>query len=214
MRAQAVARRKGPDSLCQRFRVRLLLCRRPGCGCAPPGLSWCHSVLQDKDLPSCDGLFLGGGFPETHMDALHDNATMRAAVARFVEDDGPVYAECGGLMYLCDSLTWGGKTRKMAGVIPTDVDMHAKPQGRGYVRLRETADHLWPLSSGWPRTGVGARVPLLCAATRYLVGCALLTASNAVLGWMASMTGSCTAICWPVMRTCGIPGRTPGQIAS
>ena len=105
------------------------------------------SPLQDKDLPSCDGLFLGGGFPETHMDALHDNATMRAAVARFVEDDGPVYAECGGLMYLCDSLTWGGKTRKMVGVIPTDVDMHAKPQGRGYVRLRETADHLWPLSS-------------------------------------------------------------------
>ena len=35
----------------------------------------------------------------------------------------------------------------MAGVIPADVDMHAKPQGRGYVRLRETADHLWPLSS-------------------------------------------------------------------
>ena len=105
------------------------------------------SPLQDKDLPTCDGLFLGGGFPETHMQALHDNAPMRFAVARFIEDNHPVYAECGGLMYLCDSLTWGGKTRKMAGVIPADVDMHAKPQGRGYVRLRETADHLWPLSS-------------------------------------------------------------------
>jgi cobyrinic acid a,c-diamide synthase len=68
-------------------------------------------------------------------------------VAGFIERDGPVYAECGGLMYLCDSLTWDGKTGKMVGVIPAEVAMHAKPQGRGYVRLRETGDHPWPLSA-------------------------------------------------------------------
>ena len=78
-------------------------------------------------------------FPETHMDSLEQNAAMRAAVAAFIEHDGPVYAECGGLMYLCRSLTWEGKTRKMGGVIPAEVVMHAKPQGRGYVQLRETA---------------------------------------------------------------------------
>ncbi|MCW9078153.1 MAG: cobyrinate a,c-diamide synthase [Gammaproteobacteria bacterium] len=104
------------------------------------------SPLGDEALPACDGLFLGGGFPETHMDALEQNSAMRAAVASFVESDGPVYAECGGLMYLCSSLTWDGKTRKMAGVIPAKVAMHPKPQGRGYVRLRETRAHPWPLS--------------------------------------------------------------------
>ena len=50
-------------------------------------------------------------------------------------------------MYLCNSLTWDGKTRKMAGVIPAEVVMHPKPQGRGYVRLRETGAHPWPLSA-------------------------------------------------------------------
>ncbi len=105
------------------------------------------SPLADGELPRCDGLFLGGGFPETHMDSLEQNAAMRAAVADFIDLDGPVYAECGGLMYLCESLTWEGKTRKMSGVIPAEVVMHAKPQGRGYVQLRETPDHPWPLSS-------------------------------------------------------------------
>jgi cobyrinic acid a,c-diamide synthase len=105
------------------------------------------SPLKDSDLPACDGLFLGGGFPETHMAGLEQNSAMREAVAGFIERDGPVYAECGGLMYLCNSLTWDGKTRKMAGVIPAEVAMHPKPQGRGYVRLRETRSHPWPGSS-------------------------------------------------------------------
>lgn len=104
------------------------------------------SPLRDEQLPACDGVFLGGGFPETHMDELEQNSTMRAAVAAFIEAGGPVYAECGGLMYLCNSLTWDGKTRKMVGVIPAAVAMHPKPQGRGYVRLRETGTHPWPLS--------------------------------------------------------------------
>jgi cobyrinic acid a,c-diamide synthase len=102
------------------------------------------SPLRDRELPVCDGLFLGGGFPETHMADLEQNSAMRRAVAAFIEGDGPVYAECGGLMYLCNRLTWGGKTRKMAGVIPARVVMHPKPQGRGYVRLCETGAHPWP----------------------------------------------------------------------
>ena len=105
------------------------------------------SPLADSVLPQCDGLFLGGGFPETHMDELERNTAMRAAVSAYIEADGPVYAECGGLMYLCRRLTWGAKVRKMAGVIPVDVMMHAKPQGRGYVSLRETASHPWPSGS-------------------------------------------------------------------
>jgi cobyrinic acid a,c-diamide synthase len=110
------------------------------------------SPLHDRSLPPCDGLFLGGGFPETHMEALESNSDMRADVARFVANDNPVYAECGGLMYLCNSLTWQGNVRKMAGVFPADVIMHARPQGRGYVQLRETGDH------PWPRVGAGEDV--------------------------------------------------------
>ena len=101
------------------------------------------SPLQDAELPVCDGLFLGGGFPETHMEQLERNAAMRASVAAFIESDRPAYAECGGLMYLCSGLTWEGKRRKMAGVIPAEVVMHPKPQGRGYVRLRTTGAHPW-----------------------------------------------------------------------
>jgi cobyrinic acid a,c-diamide synthase len=102
------------------------------------------SPIKDRELPACDGLFLGGGFPETHMTALEANASMRAEVAGFVQRGGPVYAECGGLMYLCNDLTWKGNTRKLCGVIPASVAMHEKPQGRGYVKLRKTREHPWP----------------------------------------------------------------------
>lgn len=102
------------------------------------------SPLDDRELPDCDGLFLGGGFPETHMDALEANHAMRADIAGFINRGGPVYAECGGLMYLCEDLTWQGNTRKLCGVIPARVQMHDRPQGRGYVRLRETTAHPWP----------------------------------------------------------------------
>ena len=57
-------------------------------------------MLRDRALPDLDGLFIGGGFPEMHMQALEANDGMRRAVARAVRDGLPVYAECAGLMYL------------------------------------------------------------------------------------------------------------------
>ncbi len=102
------------------------------------------SPLEDGQMPSADGLFLGGGFPETHMDTLAANASMGESIRRFVLNDGPVYAECGGLMYLCRRLTWKGKQVRMLDVVPADVMMHARPQGRGYVQLEETDRHPWP----------------------------------------------------------------------
>jgi cobyrinic acid a,c-diamide synthase len=99
--------------------------------------------LRDPELPPIDGLFLGGGFPETAMRELQQNSSLMTDIADFIEAGGPVYAECGGLIYLSRSLTWGAKKCKMAGIIPADVVMHDKPQGRGYVQLRETAQSLW-----------------------------------------------------------------------
>jgi cobyrinic acid a,c-diamide synthase len=101
-------------------------------------------TLNDGKLPEIDGLFIGGGFPETAMEALEANRLMRDAILQYVERGGAVYAECGGLIYLTRSLTWGDKKCRMVGVIPADTRMYEKPQGRGYVRLRDTGRGPWP----------------------------------------------------------------------
>ncbi len=102
-------------------------------------------TLKDAHLPDVDALFIGGGFPEVHMQALAANRGLRAEIRAAIDGGLPAYAECGGLMYLARSLTWHGKTCEMVGAIPADVVMHAKPQGRGYVRLRETGANPWPV---------------------------------------------------------------------
>jgi cobyrinic acid a,c-diamide synthase len=105
-------------------------------------------TLRDPHLPEVDGLFIGGGFPELFMNELEANTTLRAEIGRAIENGMPVYAECGGLMYLARTLTWHGEKRNMVGVIPGDVVMHEKPVGRGYVRLNETGENPWPTSVG------------------------------------------------------------------
>jgi cobyrinic acid a,c-diamide synthase len=102
------------------------------------------NTLEDNRLPELDGLFIGGGFPETHMEALESNTALREQIRQAIENGLPTYAECGGLMYLSRSISWHGKRCEMVGVIPADVIMHDRPQGRGYVRLRELAQLPWP----------------------------------------------------------------------
>lgn len=101
-------------------------------------------TLRDTQLPDVDALFIGGGFPEVHMQSLEANTGLRQNIRQAVESGMPVYAECGGLMYLSRSLSWHGQRCDMVGALPADTLMHAKPQGRGYVRLRETAQYPWP----------------------------------------------------------------------
>ncbi|HIP53123.1 MAG TPA: hydrogenobyrinic acid a,c-diamide synthase (glutamine-hydrolyzing) [Chromatiales bacterium] len=105
-------------------------------------------AVRDPALPEVDGLFIGGGFPETAMEELEGNQSMRNGVKEFIESGGPVYAECGGLMYLARSLTWQGKRCRMAGVIDSDAVMHQKPQGRGYVKLKDNGRLPWPVING------------------------------------------------------------------
>ena len=106
------------------------------------------SPVHDPGLPQVEGLFIGGGFPEYRMHALAANSGMRAAVKAFIESGGPVYAECGGLMYLCRGLRWGEDYVPLCGVLDADVAMHERPQGRGYIRLRELATFPWPKGPG------------------------------------------------------------------
>ncbi|MBM3367574.1 MAG: cobyrinate a,c-diamide synthase [Betaproteobacteria bacterium] len=102
------------------------------------------SALHDAHLPPVDGLFIGGGFPETQMEALAANASLRRELHDAIESGLPAYAECGGLMYLARGIEWSGRRAQMAGVIPADIVMHQRPVGRGYVHLRETGRGPWP----------------------------------------------------------------------
>jgi cobyrinic acid a,c-diamide synthase len=101
-------------------------------------------ALHDERLPPMDGLFVGGGFPETHMDALAANSGLRAELNAAIDAGLPAYAECGGLMYLARGIEWNGRRAEMVGALPADIVMRARPVGRGYMHLRETGHGLWP----------------------------------------------------------------------
>jgi cobyrinic acid a,c-diamide synthase len=101
-------------------------------------------TLTDAHLPPVDALFIGGGFPEVLAAALSANAPLRAQIRAAVEGGLPTYAECGGLMYLARSIRWRDVTYPMVGALPADVQMQARPVGRGYVHLVPTAAHPWP----------------------------------------------------------------------
>ncbi len=101
-------------------------------------------ATRDRRLPDADGLFIGGGFPETQAAALSANAALRHDIRDAIEAGLPAYAECGGLMYLSRAIVWNGARHEMCGVIPGDSVMCGRPQGRGYIRLRETTAAPWP----------------------------------------------------------------------
>jgi len=91
------------------------------------------SSLGDEALPEIDGLYIGGGFPETHAEQLSQNRKMMESVKSAAADGLPIYAECGGLIYLARSLRWGEKVHPMTGVLPIDLEMHRRPVGHGYA---------------------------------------------------------------------------------
>ncbi|MBI5522596.1 MAG: cobyrinate a,c-diamide synthase [Desulfarculus sp.] len=95
------------------------------------------SALEDAGLPPGLGaLYIGGGFPETHAKLLADNLAFRQAIQRAANQGLPIYAECGGLMYLGRNLRVEGRAYPMAGVFPLDFAMQKRPQGHGYTLCR------------------------------------------------------------------------------
>lgn len=111
------------------------------------------SPATDSALPTdLDGLYLGGGYPELHLEALSRNTSMRTAVAQFAEMGAPIYAECGGFMYLTEDIfDAAGSAWPMAGVFPTRARMQCKLAKLGYVEI-ETRDR-----DGWIASGERAR---------------------------------------------------------
>ncbi len=101
------------------------------------------NTLKDKKLPCIDGLIIGGGFPELYLDKLSRNTSLKKEIKSFINNYGPTYAECGGLMYLSKSIKFKNRKYKMIGAIDGDTTMHDQPVGRGYVHLETKQKHLW-----------------------------------------------------------------------
>lgn len=109
------------------------------------------SPLAGEPLPAAiNGLYIGGGFPEMFMAELEANASLRGEIQSSVNAGMPVYAECGGLMYLARSMSWEGRRHEMTGCLPCDIVMHEKPRGHGYMELEATGD-------GWFDRGLSVR---------------------------------------------------------
>ena len=94
------------------------------------------SPVADRALPAADGLYIGGGYPELHGRELAENASMREAVRAFAGSGRPILAECGGLMYLAESLTdLDGRCWPMASVLPAPVVMERDRLVIGYRQV-------------------------------------------------------------------------------
>jgi len=104
-------------------------------------------TMQAAQLPAIDGLFIGGGFPEMKMAELSANTSLRTDIKKAIRAGLPTYAECGGLMYLCETLSWQQQSYPMCGVLTADAQMQTRPQGRGYTRFQDTENHPWGMAN-------------------------------------------------------------------
>lgn len=90
------------------------------------------NAIQDVMPEGLSGLYIGGGFPEVLAEELEANVQLREAVKKSAEAGMPIYAECGGLMYLAEEIVSENNHYKMAGVFPCHIEMEKKPVGHGY----------------------------------------------------------------------------------
>jgi cobyrinic acid a,c-diamide synthase len=100
--------------------------------------------LLDRGLPEdLDCLYIGGGFPEIFASELEKNLALRNNIKQAGEKGLPIYAECGGLMYLGRSVRISSQSFEMVGLLPLDTQMENKPQGHGYTLMETTSDQSW-----------------------------------------------------------------------
>lgn len=96
------------------------------------------SPYHDLELPDVDAIYIGGGYPEIFSRELEANHSMRDSIGKFHQENRPIYAECGGLMYLMDSIN----QHKMCGVFPYPTEMTSQVQGLSYVIARAQKDNI------------------------------------------------------------------------
>ena len=98
------------------------------------------SPLTDKSLPKgTRAVYIGGGYPEIYAGVLAENASVRKEIYEFFKNNGIIYAECGGLMYMCEKITYKRKSFDAAGIFPFRASMDEGGLSLGYrtVRLKE-----------------------------------------------------------------------------
>jgi cobyrinic acid a,c-diamide synthase len=94
------------------------------------------SPFSSDTIPPVDAIYIGGGFPETHARELSSNLTFRKQLKDLAHGGLPIYAECGGLMYLGEELVLEGTSYPMADVLPVVFGFSKKPQGHGYTVVK------------------------------------------------------------------------------
>jgi len=99
------------------------------------------SPVSDKKIPKCDLIYIGGGFPEVLGQSLERNTIMRKMIKKHAEEGIPIYAECGGLMYLTKSISFGKKKYKMVGLFDAETQM-TKMMTLNYTEGRITSNCL------------------------------------------------------------------------
>lgn len=93
------------------------------------------SSIHNVDFDDLDALYIGGGFPEMNLNNLSTNQGMIAEIKKLAEYGLPIYAECGGLMYLADEIIWKERKYSLSGVLPISISIYNKPQGHGYCTM-------------------------------------------------------------------------------
>lgn len=94
------------------------------------------NALKEDKLPEVSALYIGGGFPETMAQLLASNESFRKSVLQAVERGVPVWAECGGAMFLGRYVEFNGRQYPMVGIFPLEFGFSEKPQGHGYTELK------------------------------------------------------------------------------
>ncbi|TDX52990.1 cobyrinate a,c-diamide synthase [Orenia marismortui] len=101
------------------------------------------SPLKDHKLPEVNGLYIGGGFPESFLEQLAENNRIKEDIYRKVKAGLPTYAECGGLMYLAEEIRgFNSNCYSMVGVVPAKIEMMDSLQAMGYVKAKAVNDNL------------------------------------------------------------------------
>ncbi len=126
-------------AFCFYYQDNLDLLARYGADLAP------FSPIDDSALPDgITGIYLGGGYPELHAQQLSSNRSMLRGIREFAESGGPIYAECGGFMYLTEAiLDADGREYPMVGIFPTRARMQSRLAALGYVEPDPNRRSLW-----------------------------------------------------------------------
>ncbi len=93
------------------------------------------SPLNESLIPKVDAIYMGGGFPETHAPQLAENMVFRNRLKELSKAGLPIYAECGGLIFLGKSICLNGKVYPMSGILPINFGLSNRPQGHGYTKV-------------------------------------------------------------------------------